>query len=60
MRSYVLKHKNNGVYLKYFYQLGLKHYVPYIDEATRFDYAKAYNMKNKFKHRENWTIKRVS
>ena len=58
MYKYYLKHNISNVYLKYYSNLKYKHYVSSEEEATLLTYQKAYYFKNKFKHPENWTIKR--
>lgn len=57
--NYVLKNKNQKTYLKYFRDIKHKHYTPSFEEATRFTYSRAYYLKNKFLHPENWLIKKV-
>lgn len=59
-KIYLIRHKKIGdyekkdVYLRIFDSY--KHYTMYKEEATRFSYQKAYVMKNKFNHPENWEV----
>lgn len=57
--EYVLRHKNNNVYLKRFGDIKLNHYVFNIKDATKFDRRNANSMLKKFKHPENWELKVV-
>ena len=57
--KYVLQHKKTRYYLNYIKSMNYNHYVPYIEEATKFDYSQAKYRKSKFKHNENWEIKKV-
>lgn len=57
---YILKNKNTGVLLKYFKKIDFKHYVFTFEEATHFRTLKAAKqMKNKYKHPENWEIIKI-
>lgn len=56
MYKYYLKNINTGVYLKYISDLKFKHYVLDFEEASLFTYQRAYYLKNRFKHPENWVI----
>ena len=56
MKSYILKHKNNRVYLKYFKNIQFKHYVSDYQEATNFTKSEAKRILGKYKHPENWEI----
>ncbi len=55
--KYILKNINYGTYLKY--KAGTKRYPIYKDEATRFTKKEVEEMRNKFKHPENWEVKEV-
>lgn len=57
-RKYILQNKNTKVYLKLHKQINLKHYVVDIEEATKFTYREAYDIKKKYKHPENWSIRK--
>ena len=52
--KYLLRNKNYGTYLKC--KNKTKRYLLYKEEATRFTKKKAEDMKNKFKHPENWDL----
>lgn len=56
--KYILRHKKNNVYLQFVKRLNFNHYTSY-EEATRFDYNQARYRLNKFKHPENWELKKV-
>lgn len=58
MYMYVLVNNNTKMFLKWFRNIDLKHYVFDIEEATKFTYQEAYQIKNKYKHPENWRIRR--
>ena len=57
--EYVILNKNTKVYVKYYTNINFNHFVVDISEATRFTYKKAKQHVNKFKHPENWEIKKV-
>ena len=54
--KYILKHKMNKVYLKYYKYLNWNHYVADVKEASLFDKRQANIRLKKFKHPENWEI----
>lgn len=58
MYMYVLMNNNTKMFVKWFKKIDFKHYVPDIDEATKFTYQQAYQFRSKFKHPENWRIRR--
>ncbi len=54
---YVLKHKKNRVYLKYYKKDGFKHYVKDINNATFFESKKEVKeILNGYKYPNNWEI----
>lgn len=56
---YVLKHKINKVYLKYYKSDGFKHYVRDINEATFFKEKKEVKkILETYKYPKNWEIKK--
>lgn len=55
---YILQNKNTGVFLKLYKSINFKHYVVDIGEATNFTYRQAYDIKKKYKHPENWMIRK--
>lgn len=57
--GYVLLNKNTKVFVKYYTNIRFNHYVPDVAEATRFTYQQASQHRKKFKHPENWVIKRI-
>lgn len=57
--EYILLNKNTGVYVKYYTKINFNHFVVDVSEATRFTYKKAEQHRRKFKHPENWVIKRI-
>lgn len=54
--KYILRNKNTEMFLKLYKDIDFKHYVLDIEDATRFTYRQAYNLKKKYKHPENWEI----
>lgn len=57
---YVMKHKKNKVYLKYFKRDKFKHYVADINDATFFKERKEVKAILKtYKHPENWDILKI-
>lgn len=58
MYMYVLVNNNTKMFLKWFRNIDFKHYVFDIEEATKFTYQQAYQIKIKYKHPENWRIRR--
>lgn len=57
--EYVLLNKNTKVYVKYYTSIRFNHYVVDVEEATKFTYQQANQHRKKFKHPENWEIKRI-
>lgn len=56
MKKYIIKHKKNKVYLKYYKDIKFKHYVLDSNEATEFTKTEAKRIINQYKHSENWEI----
>lgn len=59
--KYVLKHKKNRVYLKYYKKDKFKHYVRDIYDSTFFESKKEANtILDSFKHSENWEVLKIN
>lgn len=56
MKKYILKHKMNRVFLKFYKSLNYHHYVCDPLDATKFDKKQANIWLKKFKHPENWEL----
>lgn len=56
MKKYLIKHKKNRVYLKYFKSIRFKHYVVDCNEATRFTKKEANQIIKRYKYPENWEL----
>lgn len=57
--KYILQNKNTKMYLKIYRNINFKHYILDITEATKLTYRQAYDLKKKYKHPENWVIKKI-
>lgn len=55
-KYYLIKHKKNKVYLKYFRNIKYKHYVLDCNEATGFTKSEANKIIKKYKYPENWEL----
>ena len=55
-KYYLIKHKKNRVYLKYFRNIKYKHYVLDCNEATGFTKSEANKIIKKYKYPENWEL----
>lgn len=56
--EYILQNKNTKMFLKLYKSINFKHYVIDVGEATKFTYRQAYDIKKKYKHPENWMIRK--
>ena len=57
--KYILQNKNTKMFLKLYKRINFKHYILDIAAATKFTYRQACDIKKKYKHPENWIIKKV-
>lgn len=56
MKKYLIKHKKNRVYLKYFKSIRFKHYILDCKEATGFTKKEANQIIKRYKYPENWEL----